>query len=91
MDLDKNAVRDLINQLSLAGDYQALGKAVQFAGERQSSENLRRLRDRLKDAKTACGAADLVKQMLPWSEATRAYFNAAVTPLWTMDYGRNRA
>ena len=82
MDPDKIAVRQIIDQLSLAGHCQALGKAVQFAGERQSSENLRRLRDRLKDAKAACGAADAVKQASTWSEATRAYFNAAVTPLW---------
>ena len=82
MDIGKEDVRHLAGQLDLTNIYQQLQKAYDVANRKKSAENLRRLRDRLKETKTAWNSADGAKQASEWNVATRHYFNSFVEPLW---------
>ena len=92
MDIGKEDVRQMAGQLDLANHYQRLKAAYGVANSKKSAENLRRLRDRFKAAKTAWNSADAAKRAPEWNAATRQYFNTFVEPLWgLMDKCRDLA
>ena len=82
MDIGKEDVRQMAGQLDLANHYQRLKAAYGVANSKKSAENLRRLRDRFKEAKAAWNSADAAKRAPEWNAATRQYFNTFVEPLW---------
>ena len=84
MDVNKEDARHLAGQLDLTNIYQRLQTAYGVANSKKSAENLRRLRDRFKEAKAAWNSADAAKRAQEWNAATRQYFNTFVEPLWIL-------
>ena len=84
MDVDKDAIRQLVDGLGLANFHEALQTAFNFADKKKSPENLRRLAHRYHEANQNAVKADEEKRSAEWNPATRAYYNLVVAPLWAL-------